>query len=310
VDLESLGIKRIKVPQTILDKLPLLVYIGDDAEAVPLPSSPGAAASTDQDAGAIKPESKPTPASSIEIAKDSAAADISASEEQKDLPPISSLPHAKLEFSQPSCSICLDDFESGQSIVRQLPCKHIFHPACIDPVLKEYSSLCPVCKSKVLPPGFCPDITNDMVRRVRGVRHMRRIEAFQRGHAEFLDPVAGTDGPRRVAVVNGRAGSFQRQLAMRSGMYGPRLSQSGDRRASTAPRLRQQGTELTTLASAASAPEGAARPANVSREEWARRRAQGMFEQPGTVDEAERQQQSQRPACKYPSDSSSSEETY
>jgi hypothetical protein len=41
------------------------------------------------------------------------------------------------------CSICTEDFEKGQD-VRVLPCKHSFHPACIDPWLLNVSGTCPL----------------------------------------------------------------------------------------------------------------------------------------------------------------------
>ncbi|KAI9986532.1 hypothetical protein PInf_025482 [Phytophthora infestans] len=43
------------------------------------------------------------------------------------------------------CPICLIEFEDGED-VRNLPCKHIFHVACIDEWLKRNTS-CPMCKS-------------------------------------------------------------------------------------------------------------------------------------------------------------------
>ncbi|EGZ30747.1 hypothetical protein PHYSODRAFT_295425 [Phytophthora sojae] len=45
------------------------------------------------------------------------------------------------------CPICLIEFEDGED-VRNLPCKHIFHVACIDEWLKRNTS-CPMCKSNV-----------------------------------------------------------------------------------------------------------------------------------------------------------------
>jgi hypothetical protein len=43
----------------------------------------------------------------------------------------------------PGCSICTEDFERGQD-VRVLPCKHSFHPACVDPWLLNVSGTCPL----------------------------------------------------------------------------------------------------------------------------------------------------------------------
>ena len=42
-----------------------------------------------------------------------------------------------------ACSVCTDDFIKGQDI-RLLPCKHKFHPECIDPWLLNVSGTCPL----------------------------------------------------------------------------------------------------------------------------------------------------------------------
>ena len=42
-----------------------------------------------------------------------------------------------------ACSVCVDDFVKGQDI-RVLPCKHTFHPECIDPWLLNVSGTCPL----------------------------------------------------------------------------------------------------------------------------------------------------------------------
>lgn len=42
-----------------------------------------------------------------------------------------------------ACSVCTDDFAKGQD-VRLLPCKHKFHPECIDPWLLNVSGTCPL----------------------------------------------------------------------------------------------------------------------------------------------------------------------
>jgi hypothetical protein len=74
---------------------------------------------------------------------------------------------------QPTCHICLANFEHRVSIIRELPCGHILHPECIDEFLTENSSLCPVCKQCMLAPGYCPKITNGMARRERALRKLR-----------------------------------------------------------------------------------------------------------------------------------------
>jgi hypothetical protein len=50
---------------------------------------------------------------------------------------------AASEDNSLGCSICTEDFEKGQD-VRVLPCKHSFHPACIDPWLLNVSGTCPL----------------------------------------------------------------------------------------------------------------------------------------------------------------------
>lgn len=45
--------------------------------------------------------------------------------------------------SQDQCPVCMEDFEQGQE-VRLLPCRHKFHPDCIDPWLLNVSGSCPL----------------------------------------------------------------------------------------------------------------------------------------------------------------------
>ncbi|KAJ2807199.1 hypothetical protein H4R21_000572 [Coemansia helicoidea] len=47
-----------------------------------------------------------------------------------------------------NCAVCLDDFAAGDT-VRQLPCQHYFHTACIDPWLLSNSAVCPLCNFDV-----------------------------------------------------------------------------------------------------------------------------------------------------------------
>jgi hypothetical protein len=42
-----------------------------------------------------------------------------------------------------ACSVCTEDFVKGQN-TRVLPCKHKFHPECIDPWLLNVSGTCPL----------------------------------------------------------------------------------------------------------------------------------------------------------------------
>lgn len=46
----------------------------------------------------------------------------------------------------------------------------------IDEFLGEVSSLCPICKASMLPRGYCPEITNETVRRERAIRRLRHSD--------------------------------------------------------------------------------------------------------------------------------------
>lgn len=92
------------------------------------------------------------------------------------VPPVAAKTQARHNtmYQQATCAICLDDFVHDETSVRELPCNHIFHPECIDPFLRDNSSLCPLCKKTALPAGFCPvAVTNIMVRRERLTRRVR-----------------------------------------------------------------------------------------------------------------------------------------
>ena len=218
VDLEALGIKRMTVPQELLDKMPLFVYVTDEKgladqddqrpkiiETAPKMSSPL------RSMPLPRGDSEPfLVSSSFTLSTQDAAIPV-----QNRIPteavPIalsrSALPHHQLPYFQSTCPICLDDFISHTTTVRELPCGHIYHPECIDPFLRENSSLCPVCKGKVLPQGFCPmNVTNAMVRRERLVRRMRERITVE-------DPVEDSIGSfRGPFVVRARMASFRRQF--------------------------------------------------------------------------------------------------
>lgn len=46
-----------------------------------------------------------------------------------------------------TCSICLENYKDDDKI-RVLPCKHGFHPDCIDPWLEQYNYKCPLCRNE------------------------------------------------------------------------------------------------------------------------------------------------------------------
>ncbi|KFY81426.1 hypothetical protein V500_11432 [Pseudogymnoascus sp. VKM F-4518 (FW-2643)] len=145
-NLEALGIKRLTVPIATIQKMPVFIYMCEETPAPPESGAKGAPNEEEQ-------------VYNIPVIND----------------PVTGLriqPQMYQPTSQPTCPICLDDYESLKTVVRELPCGHIFHPECIDHFLSKNSSLCPMCKTSTLPIGFCPPvITNSMVRRER----MRRL---------------------------------------------------------------------------------------------------------------------------------------
>ena len=173
-DLETIGISRFTVPQNILDKMPTHVYNSSSSSEF-----------------AEKSESGENPNASTQQAmetqmelKEKEACNLNSGFN----PTISSLQKTGRScipiYSQPTCAICLDDFEVDVTTVRELPCNHIFHPDCIDSFLKDISSLCPMCKKSVLPTGYCPTrITNVMVRRERLARRYRQRHGESLGEA-------------------------------------------------------------------------------------------------------------------------------
>ncbi|SPO02236.1 uncharacterized protein DNG_04909 [Cephalotrichum gorgonifer] len=154
VDLEALGIARVTVPsQHVKEAFPLYTYQSesDISSCPPTPSSHRG--SSRNGARSI---------SSVMSISGRSRSSIAGSEYS-----------TAATNDQPRCQICLDYFISRVSHIRQLDCGHIFHPECIDEFLTQNSSLCPICKQCMLPPGYCPKITNAMVRRERALRRLR-----------------------------------------------------------------------------------------------------------------------------------------
>ncbi|EMC98926.1 hypothetical protein BAUCODRAFT_145927 [Baudoinia panamericana UAMH 10762] len=252
VDLEALGIKRLTVPQEVLDGMPLYTY----GSGAPVAAKEVAVADKLASASSSRPTS-PTWTTRPSPAKRTGSFHPTA-------------------LQQPTCAICLDDFvpasttpedrEAEASIVRELPCHHIFHPDCVDTFLRDSSSLCPMCKKTVLPKGYCPQVvTNAMVRRERMIRRIRE--------RVVLEPDVEDEGlPGRRGVRASR--TFSGLPLLR-----------GSRRVSSAPV--QALTEMSPVpapeASHVPADDGRARtpqgqpPSTPSRREWARQRAIAML---------------------------------
>ena len=50
------------------------------------------------------------------------------------------------------CSICLDDYKEGETIVK-LKCSHIYHKSCLEKWLLKHNS-CPYCKTEINPSDY------------------------------------------------------------------------------------------------------------------------------------------------------------
>lgn len=79
---------------------------------------------------------------------------------------IAALPVTKLSFSHirslpgncKCCAVCLEDFKR-QDYQKTLPCKHRFHPQCIDACLR-HSSACPICRGDVAAGGLAQNVSH------------------------------------------------------------------------------------------------------------------------------------------------------
>lgn len=265
VDLEVLGIKRLTVPQDLLNKFPLYTY------------------------GTIRPEPAATKSETVaRLEKDIAPTPSRSSSPSPDIRPTPAIARASTyrpsALDQPTCPICLDDFvpadpttnEAGNT-VRELPCHHIFHPECVDTFLRDNSSLCPMCKTTCLPKGYCPkNVTNAMVRRERIMRRNRERGALADENQPTTD-INDLDMPPPQRTSHPPTSLGQRIA---------RRITSAPATSSTTAGSSQQMTDLSSSATpqrsvttaAARSPPAQIPPADTSRRrEWARQRAVAML---------------------------------
>jgi hypothetical protein len=183
VNLEALGIKRFTISRELLDLLPVFVYSGENIHQPGL-SSPTLSRAPEELKGNKTHVKEPaleasdskrgshrsTVDSGIVIAHETIII-------TDPTDPDVALPHKFLPYAQPTCPICLDEYVSQLTEIKELPCGHIYHPECIDAFLSTNSSLCPLCKQCALPPGHCPvRISNAMVRKERNLRRLRQLQ--------------------------------------------------------------------------------------------------------------------------------------
>ncbi len=163
VNLEAMGIKRLTVPMAHIQKFPLYTYHYEpDLNSPPL--SPRSVKTT-------RSHPRTRSLDQVESATASRLARTATVSELGLGSPFAA--SAAATDYQPTCEICLEPYENRATVIRELPCGHIFHPECIDEFLHEVSSLCPICKASMLPQGHCPKITNSMVRREYAIRRLR-----------------------------------------------------------------------------------------------------------------------------------------
>ncbi len=58
-------------------------------------------------------------------------------------------PEAGARPENPSCTVCLCEYEGGE-MIRRLPCMHEFHMGCIDKWLTQHTT-CPICRVALIP---------------------------------------------------------------------------------------------------------------------------------------------------------------
>jgi hypothetical protein len=270
VDLEALGVKRLKVSRQVLDKLPIHTYTAP-------------ATATNEPEKATAPQAPdPTPGI-LHTAVDAETGHKGTPLSRHSSAPTAPTSAMSTSWSQLTCPICMDDFEVNETQVRELPCHHIFHPECIDTFLLNHSSLCPMCKQTVLPTGACPvNITNVMVRRERHINRMRARSAHTasaQANSVFTSPGAPVPAPpTRPPVTFGSLGSrIGGTISGRRIFSAPERTQPRphDIEMGTTPPPDAQSQHQSTVAPP-SQPTQDCSPTH-NRREWARQRALAML---------------------------------
>lgn len=262
VDLETVGIKRLRVPREAVNNLPTFSYVPNESKSIDTNEPVGRSSQA--------PSGSAAPASSTQD-------------------------HTL--WAQSICPICLDDFIPHETTVRSLPCHHIYHPACIDPFLLNNSSLCPVCKAKVLPQeqnAYTHEpVTNAMVRyerrarRIRLAREMRRTETGRVG-TQGGESSGRFTNLRRVCGWDRRTFSAPSAVLVAPTASQIEMGEVGNRAVSSP--IAAPNHETSAMQTRAPAD-------NNTRREWMRRRSGTVGHQP-TIEEAEAERQARMSRCK------------
>ncbi|KAK2742497.1 hypothetical protein FQN57_005388 [Myotisia sp. PD_48] len=304
VDLEMLGIKRLSVPQHILDDMPQYTY---SADGHPMALAPTQTPSSDDSQTSASKQAQGTVLSTIRnmvsnvfsrnnatVSQPSAGPSTASrgqGAEAQTLPSGSSNEEpGQLTFSQSTCPICLEDYVPGECIVRELPCRHIFHPGCIDTFLLQNSSLCPVCKLSVLPRGYFPEkITDTMVRQERFARAVQRHRSSRHRDSIQLLPMLRRPAPSYSAAGLDRSESRPQSNIRHSIRSHFRVSVSHP----------EQPHAIASPEANPSRPAEQDVGANdPNRREEMRQRAMAMLGNETLVEDLDRERASARPKCK------------
>ena len=262
VDLETLGIKRLRVPQEAVDNLPTFIYVPSESESI----------ISDEH---VDPISQAPLESAV---------------------PVSSAPD-HIRWSQPKCPICLEDYVPHKTTVRSLPCHHIYHPECIDRFLLGNSSLCPICKAKVISQEqdvyTNEPVTNAMVRYERRARRVRLAREMTQAQSGGVETQAG-GSIRPFTNLRRVCGRDRRIFSAPSAA--PTTSQI---------EMAEVGNRAVSSPVAASNPEMSPIPATPPadadlRREWMSRRISILVGRQPTLEEVEAERQARMPTCKIP----------
>ncbi|KAK4242710.1 hypothetical protein C8A03DRAFT_40052 [Achaetomium macrosporum] len=186
VNLEAMGITRLTVPGYHIHKFPLFTYHYEPEISSPPLSPQTAKIDRSRTRARSLTQSQADSAAASRVARSATVSELGAG---GPFATSSTAASTTATDYQPTCEICLEAYENRVTVIRELPCGHIFHPECIDEFLHEVSSLCPICKASMLPEGYCPKITNAMVRREYGIRRLR-------GHVDVVE-IDSEPGPQK-----------------------------------------------------------------------------------------------------------------